>query len=98
MTDTADPNDDLVASRDQKRGRTHPSSRRTLSRSEIELLRDFTEEFGFYPASVEPEDVERTRAELAEHDRWVERAKASSLTPKQLAHRYAHLRRWAARR
>lgn len=55
-------------------------------------VRELADEFGFYPASVEPDDVEHIRAELAEHDRWSERAKASSLTREQLEHRYAHLR------
>jgi hypothetical protein len=55
-------------------------------------LRELAAEFCFFPASVEPEDVERTCAELAEHDRWRERAKASSLFADQLEHGYAHLR------
>jgi hypothetical protein len=49
------------------------------------------QEFGFYPASIRPEDVERIRAVLAVHDQWRKRAEASSLTSEQLARRYAHL-------
>ena len=60
-------------------------------RSTWHLLRELAAEFGFYPASVK--DIERTRAQLAEHDRWRARAEASSLTRGQLAHRYAHLSR-----
>jgi hypothetical protein len=55
-------------------------------------LRELAAEFGFYPASVKPDGVERIRAELAEHDRWSEWAQASSLSADQLEHRYAHLR------
>jgi hypothetical protein len=36
MTDTADPNDDHVASTDRKSGRTHPLSRRKLLMALIE--------------------------------------------------------------
>ena len=57
------------------------------------VLRELAAGFGFYPASVKPEDIERTRARLAEHDRWHAGAEASSLTCERLAHRYAHLRR-----
>lgn len=60
---------------------------------DMALLRELAAEFGFYPTSVKPEDIERTRARLAGHERWRARAEASSLTCEQLAHRSAHLRR-----
>jgi hypothetical protein len=56
------------------------------------LLRELAAEFGCYPASVKPEDIERTRARLAEHDRCAT-AETSSLTCEQLAHSYPYLRR-----
>lgn len=57
-----------MASRDTKSGRTHPSSRRKLSRSEIELLRELAEEFGFWPTTTDLEDIERHRRH-SEHPR-----------------------------
>ena len=63
------------------------SSGSTSPPLDMALLRELAKEFGFYPASTRPEDVERTHAQLAEHDRWHARAGASSLTDEQLAHR-----------
>jgi hypothetical protein len=60
---------------------------------DMALLRELAAEFGCYPASVKPEDIERTRARLAEHDRWCATAETSSFTCEQLAHSYPHLRR-----
>ena len=46
---------------------------------DMALLRELAAEFGLYPANVKPGDIERTRAQLAEHDRWRARAEASSI-------------------
>jgi hypothetical protein len=62
-----------MASSDPKSGRTHPPSHRKLSRSDIELLRNLAEEFGFWPATTNPEDIERHRRHTKEHmrEQWI---------------------------
>ncbi len=69
--DIADLNDGHVASRDPKSGRTHPWSPRKLSRPEIELLRDLAEEFCFWPAITDSEDIERRRRHNEATDFWL---------------------------
>jgi hypothetical protein len=69
------------------------SSGSTSPQLDMALLRELAAEFGCYPASVKPDDIERTRARLAEHDRWCATAETSSFTCEQLAHSYPHLRR-----
>lgn len=69
MTDTADTNDGHVASKDPTSGRTHPFSRRNLSRSEIEVLRDLAEEFGYWPATTDDEHIAQLREQNARYER-----------------------------
>jgi hypothetical protein len=105
MTDTTTPNGDRDRPSDGEaaknpRGAAMGRPERTASSGsaspqlDMALLRGLAAEFGCYPASVKPEDdIERTRARLAEHDRWCATAETSSLTCEQLAHSYPHLRR-----
>jgi hypothetical protein len=104
VTDTTKPNgdrdrpSDCEAAKNPREPAMGPpegtaSSGSTSPPLDMALLRELAAEFGSYPASVKSEDIEGTRARLAEHDRWRARAEASSLTCEQLGHRYAHLRR-----
>lgn len=54
---------------------------------------ELAQELGFYPASVEPEDVARYREQTTAQDEWQARAGATSLSRDQVAKKYAHLSR-----
>lgn len=56
-----------------------------LERSELAA------ELGFWPATTEPVDIERHRAQITEQIEWETKAAAVSLTTEQLQRRYSHL-------
>ncbi len=77
MTDTTKPNGD----RDMGPPEGTASSGSTSPPLDMASLRELAKEFGFYPASIKPEDVERHREHNKNADFWLARS-----------HRFDHLK------